>query len=131
MPVAAVVDRHARKRGLVVIVSTGNTVSGHFPREDGLDQTYPAWLLNEREASLLPPSMASLALTVGGIVGGYRQGLRPHRDAVHQRAMGQPDHPSAHTRCGPGVEHAVKPELCAPAGTLTWLTGEQRVADRV
>ncbi|MFC5136987.1 S8 family peptidase [Actinomycetospora rhizophila] len=131
VPVAAVVDRLARSRGLVIVVSAGNTVSADFPREDGLEHRYPEWLLQHREASLLPPAMASLALTTGGIVGGYRQGLRPHSDDVHQRPMGRPDHPSAHTRCGPGVENAVKPELVAPAGTPTFLIGEKRVADDV
>jgi hypothetical protein len=131
VPVAAVVDRVARERRLVVVISTGNTVINHFPREDGFEHTYPTWLLTRREAGLLPPAMAALALTVGGIVGGYGQGLRSHRDDVHERPMGRPNHPSAHTRCGPGVEHAVKPELCAPAGTPTFLTGEKRVAGNV
>jgi hypothetical protein len=112
--VAALLDQVARERGLVLIVPTGNVED---PREyvpvgpDARVDFVRAALASDA-TTLLDPAPAALALTVGGLGadGSLKLGEYP---------LGIADAPSANTRRGPGIARGIKPELAAPAGTVS------------
>lgn len=111
--VAALVDRIARDRGLVVVVPTGNIEDPRIYMEPNAEAPgdYVRAAAESPETTLLDPGPAALALTVGGL--GADGVLR-----LGERAIGDRASPSALTRRGPGVARAIKPELAAPAGTF-------------
>lgn len=117
VPVAAIVDTMARRHGLVIVISTGNYPATAYPK--GTAHKYVSHLLGDNQASLLPPGMAALALTVGALCADEFQGARnastEHND-IDVRHLGGPNHPSPLTRTGPGIHGMVKPELVAPGG---------------
>lgn len=118
--IAGVLDAFARERDVVVVVSAGNV---HWEEPPGPD--YAEWLLKAEETGLAPPAMSALALTVGALVADSEQGARPARESVAVRAVGRPGTPSVVSRSGPGIENAIKPELCAPGGTYVYDSDER------
>lgn len=103
--IARTIDRLCREKDVIFIISTGNITTfdvRNFVR-DGQD--YPQYFLNE-EASLLDPSQASLALTVGSLVPSTLI-TQPGDAKVYARK----NQPSPFTRCGGGINKEIKPEL--------------------
>lgn len=120
-PVAGLLDHLAKELGLVIIVSVGNVqprLYGEF-EEDLLDQ-YPVKLLQNADASLLDPAPSALAITVGGTCNASAAGGLLTREVATRRPFGQEGWPSPVTRHGPGIANAVKPEVCAPSGSLAF-----------
>ncbi len=120
--IAAVLDGFARAHDVVVVVSTGNVHWEEPPSPD-----YAHWLLTAEETGLAPPAMSALALTVGALVADGEQGVRPARESVAVRPVGRPGTPSPVSRTGPGIEQAIKPELCAPGGTYVYDSDQRRI----
>jgi subtilisin family serine protease len=111
---AALLDQVARERGLVLIVPTGNVEDPreYVPEGPNARADYVRAALASDATTLLDPAPAALALTVGGLGadGSLKLGEYP---------LGIADAPSANTRRGPGIARAIKPELSAPAGTMS------------
>jgi subtilisin family serine protease len=122
---ATELDHLARELGLVLIVSTGNVFVADYCLPDRADAVteYPSLLLSSPLTRLIDPAPSALALTVGGTVHATTT-LDPSR-----RPMGAVGWPAPYTRRGPGVGGAIKPELCAPAGT--WATNGSIYIDDV
>jgi len=111
---AALLDQIARERALVLVVPTGNVED---PREYMLEgpsarADYVRAALASDATTLLDPAPAALALTVGGLGAGGSLKLGEY-------PLGIADAPSANTRRGPGIARGIKPELAAPAGTVS------------
>ncbi|MFB9687122.1 S8 family peptidase [Amycolatopsis plumensis] len=125
--IAAVLDKIARERDLVIVVSAGNVEAF-----DHAGPVYGRWLIDSEQTGLIPPAMSALALTVGALVPHDDQGARPARDSVARHRLGKAGQPSPVTRTGPGIENAIKPELSAPGGTFVYDEDRKRViADSV
>ncbi|MQA13356.1 MAG: S8 family serine peptidase [Pseudonocardiaceae bacterium] len=120
--IASVLDGIAREHDVVLVVSAGNV---HWEDPPGSD--YARWSLAADETGLAPPAMSAIALTVGALVADGEQGMRPARESVAVRAVGRPGTPSPVSRTGPGIEHAIKPELCAPGGTYVYDSDQRRI----
>jgi hypothetical protein len=123
-------DILARKLKVVLVISAGNLLEifglGTHDAE-ALLRNYPNHLLFE-SASLNDPSTAAIAVTVGSLaehdVVALRHGT-PANDIV--RAVARKDHPSPFTRCGHGVNGAIKPEFIDYGGNAVFVgTGNQR-----
>ncbi len=111
---AALLDAAAREHGLVLVVPTGNVEDprDYVPNGPDARSNYVRAALASDATTLLDPAPAALALTVGGLGsdGGLKLGDYP---------LGTAAAPSANTRRGPGVARGIKPELAAPAGTVS------------
>lgn len=109
--VARKIDRLSREYDIVFVVSTGNLETTHvrWYLEDA--KQYPDYLLEE-ESRILDPGQAALAISVGGLAattfltGGVGTTV----------AIGREYQPSPFTRCGPGMNREIKPELVEFAG---------------
>ncbi|MFP5205891.1 MAG: S8 family peptidase [Acidobacteriota bacterium] len=123
-------DLLARKRKVVLVVSAGNLMEifGMGAQEaESLVKAYPNHLLDE-SARLNDPSTAAIAITVGSLaeydVAALRHGTTAN-DIV--RAIARRDHPSPFTRCGHGVNGAIKPEFIEYGGNAIFTgTGNYR-----
>lgn len=117
-PAGASVDAFIRRHpSVVVVVSVGNF--GAHEVSSLLNNTYPADGLERPDVGILDPAPAALALTVGALCGDLHQGAAEVRVDANVRAVGRPSMPSPFTRLGPGPSFMVKPELCAPGGSLS------------
>jgi hypothetical protein len=124
-PAAALVDEAARRLGLVVVVSAGNShPADYLATLDPESVTrYPTALLSDEGTGLIDPATAALALTVGGVTDAVAAGAFLGRETVTRRPFGQPGWPSPLTRRGAGVGGSVKPELVERAGTVALESG--------
>lgn len=120
--IAAILDTLAREHDLVLVVSAGNV---HWEEQPGRE--YAHWLVTADETRLAPPAISALALTVGALVADSEQGVQPVRDSAAVQPLGSPGAPSPLTRTGPGIENAIKPELCAPGGTYVYDSDSKRI----
>ncbi len=102
--IAAVLDKLARERNLVIVCSSGNVSPFEYS-----GPTYAKGLLESDQTGLAPPAMSALALTVGALVPYSHQGVRAAQESVALQQMGKPGEPSPASRTGPGIENAVKP----------------------
>ena len=120
-PVAALLDDIARRRNLVLVISTGNVVPAAYLGEVDADtpRTYVERLGVGDETRIIDPAPAALALTVGAVCHDPQVGALA-RETVEQRPLGNADWPSPFTRRGPGMKGSIKPELVAPGGTLAY-----------
>jgi len=96
--VANVLDRHARDRDLVVIVSAGNIRDHRLIRNYQAELVKPFWRVD-------PPAESLLALTVGSIA-----------LFGDQTTVASPRGLSPFSRRGPGADGGLKPELVAHGG---------------
>ena len=118
---ATILDELAREKDIVIVVSTGN----HYPAidendPDALVRNYPTYLFDDA-ARLIDPAMAVNVLTVGSLAhnhASYRTERHPNDPAYIPIA--QVNQPSPFTRRGPGVEGAIKPDLCDYGGNLVY-----------
>ncbi len=123
-------DILARKLKVLLVVSAGNLMDIFGTGTDeaeALLSGYPKHLL-AHSARLNDPSTAALAVTVGSLaehdVVAIRQGLTAQDIA---RAVAPREHPSPFTRCGHGVNGAIKPEFVDYGGNAVFTgTGNTR-----
>lgn len=113
-------DILAKDLSIIIVVSTGNTrgvlgASGSAAEE--IIRDYPAYLFADH-ARLADPASAAIAITVGGIVEREELSALPTAADDIRRIIGRANFPSPITRCGPGVNGAIKPELVHFAGGL-------------
>lgn len=120
--IAAVLDAFAREHHAVVVVCAGNVHCEDLP-----GPSFVEWLLTAEETGLAPPAMSALALTVGALVADREQGVRAASESVAITPMGRTGTPSPVSRTGPGIENAIKPELCAPGGTYIYDSDQRRI----
>jgi hypothetical protein len=113
----AILDELARELNILIVVASGNYQ--HEPPNGRADDhliAYPGYLL-EVQSRLLEPSVAANVLAVGAVahtaavpnMGSGTVGLRP---------IAKVGEPAPFTRCGPGIQNAIKPELCDEAGNI-------------
>ncbi|MET9254431.1 S8 family peptidase [Streptomyces sp. NPDC003717] len=112
--IAALLDALSRSLNVVFVVPTGNVApreyAGQF--DESLAVDYPLRMLESPNARLLDPAPAATALTVSSLVSPL--GPLP----LGTVSLGKAGWPSPVSRIGPGIGDAIKPELCAPAGTM-------------
>jgi len=123
-------DILARKLKVVLVISAGN-ILGIFGMgtEDAetLVRHYPEHLLAE-SARLNDPSTAAIAITVGSLAEHETAAVR-HGTTANDivRAIARKDHPSPFTRCGHGINGAIKPEFVEYGGNAVFTgTGNLR-----
>lgn len=126
-PWASTLDDLAQKYNVVIVVSAGNIpiVSFHGQDAEAVRTNYPAYLL-EDESRILEPSTAVNVLTVGSICHSdqsFHAGRQPG-DLIEP--VGEVDMPSPFTRCGPGINKAVKPDVVEYGGNSAWYGSQRR-----
>jgi Subtilase family len=120
-PLAAALDSFiAEHPNVVVVISAGNYSPANYLGSSEPPHDYPVRIVEDELAGLLDPASAALALTVGALCPDDYQGARPARNSVSIRPLGRPGEPSPVTRRGPGAMQMVKPEICAPGGSIAW-----------
>lgn len=128
-PLAAELDTLARRYRLLLIISAGNIDHASLIPSAQLLAGWPRYLTDAGH-EIIDPAQSALALTVGAVADG--DGLTPTAagTTLGRRAVADPPGPAPYTRRGPGVLHAIKPELVAPGGNWVYdqATG-QRVRD--
>lgn len=124
---ANTLDILAKKHDVVIVVSAGNTavVTNNRVDAETIRNNYPSYLLNNN-SRILEPATAVNVITVGSIcnsVNSFRardinQLVEPISDSINL--------PSPFTRCGPGVNGAIKPDVVEYGGNVAWsaLTGQ-------
>lgn len=109
--IARTIDRLSRKYDVVFITVTGNISTSNVKYYYGDGLAYPEYFIDD-EASIYDPGQASLAITVGS--------MSPTTQAVGQittaMAIAEEHQPSPFTRCGPGINREIKPELVEYGG---------------
>lgn len=117
---AYVLDDLARKHDILFVVSAGNFVRSdehEIPWENWREE-YPESLLRE-EARIIDPSTALNAITVGSITRHTKTpGAQRILPEITDISIAYERQPSPHTRRGPSVKGAVKPELVAHGGNV-------------
>lgn len=125
---ATILDELVREKNIVIVVSTGN----HDPVADANDpdalvRNYPACLFDDT-ARLIDPAMAVNVLTVGSLAHNHASyGTERYPDDPAYIPIAQVNQPSPFTRRGPGVEGAIKPDLCDYGGNLVYDGHQQRI----
>ncbi|MEG4501659.1 S8 family peptidase [Microcoleus sp. F10-C6] len=111
--IARTIDKLSREYDVIFVTITGNISNRdvkHY-HEDG--SPYPKYF-REDESSIYDPGQAALAITVGSIA--------PSTQAVGKvataMAIAKQEQPSPFTRCGPGINREIKPELVEYGGNL-------------
>lgn len=124
---AAELDALVREFGVLLVVSAGNqsrTAPGWGQPEE-LATSYPGYLLRP-ESRLVDPAYAANVVSVGALAHGNGLRLDPF-DGVQVRAITVEGEPSPVTRCGPGINGAVKPDFADLGGTCVYDGGTGRV----
>jgi hypothetical protein len=123
-PVAAVLDELAKELSLVLVVCAGNSyIADYQHRCSDIVRDYPQALLDQSGFGILDPAPSALAITVGAIVS------KTATSQADRVAIGEKGWPSPISRCGPGIEGAIKPEIVAPGGTMALERGTSVVED--
>ena len=119
-PWASILDHLARELDVIIVVSAGNY--DHEPSPDATPddhvQGYPKYLL-EPPAKIIEPATGCIVVTVGSLTNSANLPLGTQTN-VALRPIAQPGQPSPFTRSGPGIGHAVKPELCEFGGNCAY-----------
>ncbi|MBD2600164.1 S8 family peptidase [Microcystis viridis] len=109
--IARTIDKLSREHNIVFITVTGNISTSNVKYYYGDGLAYPEYFIDD-EASIYDPGQASLAITVGS--------MSPTTQAVGQittaMAIAEKHQPSPFTRCGPGINREIKPELVEYGG---------------
>jgi hypothetical protein len=124
-PWTAVLDELSRELNIVITVSTGNFRFRAGQNPDRYLSEYPRYLLGP-ESRLLEPAMAAIPLTVGSLA---RTAAVPDEgvENIGLQPVAGVEEPSPFTRCGPGIDGALKPELCDFGGNLLFDGNAQSV----
>ncbi len=113
----ATLDELARELNVLIVVSTGNYE--HIPAQGHAEEVltaYPTYLLDS-PSRLLEPSVGANVLTVGAVA----QAAAVPNDlpgTVGVRPIASVGEPAPFTRCGPGIQKAIKPDLCDDGGNV-------------
>jgi hypothetical protein len=113
----ATLDELARELNILIVVASGNY--RHDPADGQAEDHligYPRYLL-EVQSRLLEPSVGANVLTVGAVA---HAAAVPNDlpGTVGLRPIASVGEPAPFTRCGPGIQNAIKPELCDDAGNV-------------
>lgn len=118
---AYILDTLARDLNVVIVVSAGNlAILGRHREGEQLVLNYPQYLL-EKKSRIIEPATAANVMTVGALAHSETSRLMrlyPNDPAI--RCIAGIDQPSPFTRSGPGVNNAIKPEVCEYGGNVTW-----------
>lgn len=131
-PWAQILDTLAHDLDVVIIVSAGNypIIGAQGQRAEQLLTSYPHYLLDQ-DARIIEPATAANVLTVGSLANSDRSALMvSHPDDPAIRCIAQVNEPSPFTRSGPGVNRAIKPEICDYGGNAVWDGRLKIVRDR-
>nr|MDQ5827070.1 S8 family peptidase [Chloroflexota bacterium] len=109
--VARRIDQLSREHDVVFVVSTGNIETWQVADFYASGKEYPAYFSGD-ESSILDPGQAALALTVGAL----SRTTRAVGDVGTARAIAEQNQPAPFTRCGPGINREIKPELVELSG---------------
>lgn len=115
----ATLDNLARELDVLIVVSTGNYE--HIPANGHAEETltaYPSYLLGS-PSHLLEPSVGANVLTVGAVA----QAAAVPNDlpgTVGVRPIASVGEPAPFTRSGPGIQTAIKPDLCDDGGNILY-----------
>lgn len=120
--VARTLDRLSRQYDVVFVVSTGNIETWQVAEFHDEGRGYPAYLADE-ETRILDPGQAALALTVGALA----RTTRAVGNVGTARAIAEQNQPAPFTRCGPGINREIKPELVELSGNYLIDPGGGRV----
>lgn len=126
-PWASALDNLAQRYDVVIVVSAGNIPVITYQGQDAetIRANYPAYLL-EDASRILEPSTAVNVLTVGSLCqsdSSFHAGRHPG-DLIEP--VGEVNMPSPFTRCGPGVNKAVKPDVVEYGGNSAWYSSQRR-----
>jgi hypothetical protein len=130
-PWAQVLDTLARDLNIIIVVSAGNfPLLGKIGEDaNGFMSSYPGYLLDD-EFRIIEPATAANVITVGSLAHSETSHLMqryPRDPAI--RCLAGIDQPSPFTRHGPGVNGAIKPEVCEYGGNATWEGHSNRILD--
>jgi hypothetical protein len=109
--IARKIDQLSREYDVVFVVSTGNIETWQVFDFYAGGKEYPAYFAGD-DARILDPGQAALALTIGAV----SRTTRAVGDVGMARAIAEQNQPAPFTRCGPGINHEVKPELVELSG---------------
>jgi hypothetical protein len=110
--IARTIDKLSREYDVIFVTITGNISNRdvkHY-HEDG--SPYPKYFRDD-ESSIYDPGQAALAITVGSIAPST---LAVGSTIATAIAIAKQDQPSPFTRCGPGINREIKPELVEYGG---------------
>ena len=126
---AATIDTLARELDLIIIVSAGNSAGGDRapwgPQPERITQVYPDYLVSA-ENRIVDPATAAIALTVGSLAHANGLPTTPVGGA-ELRPVASLNAPTPVTRCGPGANNSIKPDLVDFGGTVLFDGMTQRV----
>ena len=120
--VARTIDRLSREHDIVFVVSTGNVETWQVSDFYGEGKAYPAYLAEE-ETRIMDPGHAALALSVGALA----RTTKAVGDVGGAQAIAEQNQPAPFTRCGPGINREIKPELVEHSGNYLIDPGGGRV----
>jgi hypothetical protein len=120
--VARTLDRLSREYDVVFVVSTGNIETWQVAEFHDEGKEYPAYLMEE-ETRILDPGQAALALTVGALA----RTTKAVGNVGTAQAIAELNQPAPFTRCGPGINREIKPELVELSGNYLIDPGGGRV----
>ena len=127
---AATLDALASELDIVIVVSAGNSADG--PRapwgepSERITQAYPSYLTSAANR-IVDPATAVIALTVGSLA--HANGLPVNPDpGAELRPIATTNTPTPITRCGPGVNDSIKPDLVDYGGTCLYDGFARRIA---
>jgi subtilase family protein len=109
--IARKIDQLSREHDVIFVVSTGNIETWQVFDLHAGGKEYPTYFAAD-DARVLDPGQAALALTVGAV---SRTTLAVG-DVGTARAIAGQNQPAPFTRCGPGINREVKPELVELSG---------------
>jgi hypothetical protein len=126
-PWASSLDNLAQKYNVIIVVSAGNISVATYQGQDAesIRANYPGYLLDDT-SRILEPSTAVNVLTVGSLCkseNSFHAGRQPG-DLIEP--VGEVNMPSPFTRCGPGVNKAVKPDVVEYGGNSAWYGSQRR-----
>lgn len=126
-PWASALDNLAHVHDVVIVVSAGNipVITYQGLDAEAVRANYPSYLLDDM-SRILEPSTAVNVLTVGSICqseNSFHAGRQPG-DLIEP--VGEVNMPSPFTRCGPGVNKAVKPDVVEYGGNSAWYGSQRR-----
>jgi hypothetical protein len=109
--IARKIDQLSRQHDVVFVISAGNIHTWQVYDLQAAGKEYPSYF-NDDETRILDPAQAALALTVGAV----SRTTRAVGQVGTARAIAEQNHPAPFTRCGPGINREVKPELVELSG---------------
>jgi len=115
----AILDELARELDILIVVAAGNyqhQPSNGNPEDHLLG--YPRYLLTP-ESRLFEPAVGANVLAVGAVAHAAALNAQVAHN-VSIRPIADVGEPAPFTRCGPGVQEALKPDLCDDGGNVLY-----------